>query len=212
MYNIELKKGNIVDIYEQPKNENSKIECKAVLVERDLSYSCVYIMDYEQMYKPNLIKSSLSNKPDIFQIELNNIFEYIQHFFESDNIEVQVLKNKLKRITNKKIDNYNKLFIFLEKTKAYYKEYKKTHSINNLFAIKTKYIVRYCQQTFIKEWTPTLFELQKWKVKLINPEDPFYIPMMTHRYVCRILINNATDKDIVLATSSTSSLLYSKYL
>lgn len=61
-----------------------------------------------------------------------------------------------------------------------------THCIHNVLNVPTTYIVRYIQQTQIKDWRPTIFRGEKWLV-VTTSDDPFHIPFTTSRWV-RVLV------------------------
>lgn len=196
MYNTELKPGLIVDILKDPKDDSSRVECQGLLLE-DANVKCTFFLDYEKMYKPEHYSTSFMNYGDLRQIEINNIYEYLHRYLHEPKKGTPIYKFKSDLVDkcSCRIYSYNKIYeVVLNYIIAY--EGDNLSSINNVLQIEPKYIVRYIQQTTIKSWNPSLFVLEKWKVKMMNLLDPFYSPFTAYRYIPKLIKISATDEEI----------------
>lgn len=210
-YNLKLEKNDLVKIYREPKSDISDLESMGILLERSEDFSCSFFMSYEKMYKDYTDMSSVNMEPDKQQLILNNTYDYLNHYLDKpSNKNVEEFKNLISKKCNRRKDNFNKIYRLVEEQKEKFKD-DPTHLINNVFKVDTRYIVRYFRQKYIKNWTPTLFELQKWKVKLVMPDDPFFIPFTAYRYVAVIKESCPTDKTVTEVTNSSDYVKHSKY-
>lgn len=211
MYNINLEKNEIVDIYFKPKSDFKVKECEGILLERDDNYTHSFYLDYEKLYDSKGAKSSLDVQADPIRLKLNNIYSFLDMYLNDPHSNhMKAFKRKCWSLTNSKIKSYNNLFAYIEEQKKEYKKNDPTNVINNIFSIETKYICRYFQQKKLKNWSPSLFELQKWKVRLIDRSDKFFIECNAYRYVSRLIAINPNNSDIVNMTSS--SINYTRYV
>lgn len=211
MYNIKLNKGDTVKIYVEPKSDFSKLECYGKLIELQEDYSCTFVMDYEQMYLPNVYSLAFMDASvDKKQLFINNIHEYLDYYLkEPTNDDVISFLKNMNSICNNKITSFNDMYNKILKYKEDYKS-NNTHILNNVFNVNPKYIVRYLHQKKIKDWRPSLFELQKWKVELINNSDPFFIPFVSYRYIT--VLKKICPSDKTVANLTSNNIRYSKYV
>lgn len=196
MVHTELEAGIMVEIYRDYKN-SSNFEGVAILLEKK-SIGDSYYLDLEEIRIPYTTKSSLTTLPDPVQIQLNKLYQYLYDFCTSNNAEVKDFVRTLKALCSKDIHSYNNMYqeVQLWKDKFLYTP----HYINNILRVETKYIVRYFQQKFIKDWRPTLFRLEKWLVEFPTQKHPFTgdilfnSPFRTTRWISIILAISPSEE------------------
>lgn len=210
MYNIKLKEGDKIDIHYEPKSDFSDIECQGVLLEKQ-DYSCTFVMDYEQMFVPkNYSLSFMDASVDRKRIEINNMHEYLKHYLQEPKaLSIIEFRRALTLKCSNKITAFNAMYEEIERFKERYKD-KPSDILNNVLSIPNKYIIRYIHQNKMMSWRPSLFELQKWKVKLVKDDDPFFIPFVSYRYV-RVL-KKICPSDKTVANLTSNNVKYSKYV
>lgn len=180
MYYVSLKPNQKVDIYLNCKSDDPVFEAEAILIKKEevgLSYS----LDYEQLEYPPTLKSSL-HKSDPKVDEMRQIHDYLHSYLGEDqkNKKIIAFREQLHKLCNRKRESYNNMYRCVEDWKKRYED--TPHSINNIFEVPTKYIVRYIQQKKIKNWRPTLFVAERWLIETTS-DDPFHIPFRTHRWI-----------------------------
>jgi hypothetical protein len=203
MYNISFEKEDSIDFYADYADEYSyNSDYKIELIEKDNHFSYIHFLDYEKLKTDKVYRpSSLIQTKEKISDLLNNTHEYLELYLSKKSKSIKEFKEvMIKSCDKNRIDNYNLLFSIVENHKKFYLK-NQTDIINNIFKVDSKYIVRYFQQNYYRQWNPTLFELQKWKVKIISPNDKFFIPYTTLKKVGRILINCPSDREISEYTS-----------
>lgn len=211
MYNIKLNEGDKVKIYLEPKSDFSEVECDGVLISKE-DYSCTFVMDYEQMYIPkscslHFMDASVDKK----RIYVNNIHEYLHHYLNNpESKDIFEFKKSITNKCNNRLNSFSNMYKEIQTYKAKYKNVP-YNSIHNVLSVDSKYIIRYIHQEKYKEnWRPSLFELQKWKVKLYKDNDPFFIPFVSYRYIK--VLKKICPTDRVVANLTSNNFKYSKYL
>lgn len=190
MYNIQLLSGQILEIYNNYKDDR-KYEGIATLIKFD-KHGDTFYEDFEQLYVPEISKSSLKDSISQQQKELNKLYEFMQDFFKSVNPLIRSFKEELKKNCNRKILSYNKMHEICTRYRQI-ASVNKTFSLNSLFNnISDKNIIRYFQQKYIKNWKPTLFSSERWLVEFLPQYDEdnnilFNDSFRTHRYIKKLI-------------------------
>lgn len=197
MYNSNLKKGDIVKIYTNYKSDLN-YEGIAKLLKFNKKGDTFY-EDYEQLYVIENTKSSLKTKISHKQKQLNTLYEFLDTYFKSVNPFIRNFKDEMKKNCNKKIQSYYKMYEICKKYHDIAKN-NSTISLNTIFNV-TNYdnIIRYFQQTYLKNWRPTLFSSERWLVEFLPQYDPennilFNKSFTTYRYI-KVLVKISPNEE-----------------
>lgn len=178
-YNINLKPGDVIDLYSSFSDKAIYIG-KAELLEY-ISTSDTMYLDYEKLNVVNFCSSSLKITKDSYQDYLNKQYERINYVVNNSKSRyIKEFMQDVTRLCNRKINSYNKMN---EQIDLWSKHCGKSSTLDFLInGIDRRYFLRYIQQTKIKNWSNTLFKLEKWKVKILS-EDSFSKDFITIRKI-----------------------------
>jgi hypothetical protein len=185
-YNVNIKIGDKVPIFRDPKN-NKKYEGVARLIRLD-DYKDTFYEDYEKLYQNSHTKSSLGKKPDKRQRILNDKHQYIQRYYERGAPDIDTFFNALRSKCSRKHKSFNNMMDVCDNFFDSYKD-DPTNIIHNLFNECTHTeLIRFVQQIKIKDWSPTLFRLERWLVEFEPQADLernvlFNTPFRTYRNI-----------------------------
>lgn len=197
MYNSNLKKGDIVKIYTNYKDD-TKYEGIAKLVKFDKKGDTFY-EDYEELYITENTRSSLKIKLSHKQKQLNALYEFLDNYFKSINPFIRSFKDEMRKNCNKKIYSYYKMYEICQKYKDIASN-NSTISLNTIFnTTDINNIIRYFQQKHLKNWRPTLFSSERWLVEFLPQYDPdnnilFNKPFLTYRYI-KIIVKISPNEE-----------------
>ena len=205
MYNIKLEEGLEVDIYLLPKNDK-KYEGRGVLLEK-ICEGVTFFEDEEQLCSEesqSLVYSNLSRKLTHSEKRNIQIYEYLQNIKNSDNVVIKAFYKEMQKACTKNINSPSKMLSII---KSYSDKYNNdVGMIKSVLNLDSRTIIRFFQQTKMKNWRPTLFRLEKWKVKIL-PADKFSKEYTTIRWI-KVLVSICPSDDHRFADSVSRLTTY----
>lgn len=187
MYKIKLKKGDVVHIYTDYRNE-LKFEGKAKLLEK-VKKNDVFYLDNEEVFNEESYKNPLVSYKKISK--KTEMYFRLNAMLDLDRSEIKLLLRNVKNVVNKKkLDNYNAIHDAIKTTFTNLKGSGFLVTIRNEYSID--YLTRYFQQKYYENWTPSLFCSERWLVEFI-PQNNFEKSFRTYRNIRYIVANSPED-------------------
>jgi hypothetical protein len=177
-YLINPKEGDIVDIY-SCFSDKAIFMGKARLIHYVDSSDSLYL-DYEKLNISSTYFNSLTKISDPHQNSLKIIHSKISNIILNSKSKIlKEFKSSVVKATNRKITSYNNVSQIIDDWRKHNNS-KRSPDLKKLLEIENRYLIRYFQQTTIKNWTNSVFILQKWKVEIL-PKDKFEKSFTTTR-------------------------------
>lgn len=202
-----MRKGDIVSIYLFPRG-NEHYLGEAVLEEL-IEKGNTFFDDFEQLKKEDIpVKGYLAPYLSETEKENNRIYERLCELFFCSNPLVKQFYEDLKKECSKNKSSIQAMNSVCQKYRDEYKKsVRKPKTILNEFDNET--IIKFVQQNELKNWSPTLFRLEKWRVRFYEQfkrlsdgrEVLYNTDFVTNKWIRVVEKICPTDKSVIRLTT-----------